>query len=125
MPKRVLLVLLCLLSLELRFVPAAHAQWATNTSHDLFGENWGDFILLQFDPTDSATWYEGYVGYSSTGPWSLLFEDDDPQQGGAKVHMTPEARTTDLCYKVEAQDAAGAVIKTYEPICVPKYAEKK
>jgi hypothetical protein len=30
-----------------------------------------------------------------------------------------------LCYKVEAQNATGTVIKTYEPICVPKYAEQQ
>jgi hypothetical protein len=115
------LLAFCFFSLQPPFVHVARAQWASNASGDLFGENRGDFILFQFLPTDSAALYLMYVGYSSNGPWSV-FGADDTAAGGARMHITPEARTTDLCYKVEAKDLTGTVIKTYEPICVPKYA---
>jgi hypothetical protein len=124
LPAAVLLVF-CFFSLVSPFVRESNAQWASSSSRDFGGENRGDFIMLQWDPTDSAAWYFVYVAYSSNGPWSLLFETDNTPGGGAKVHMTPDARTRDLCYKVDAKDATGTVIKTYEPICVPKYAEKK
>jgi hypothetical protein len=114
------LLVFCFFSLVSPFVRESHAQWASNASGDLFGENRGDFILFQFLPTDSAALYIMYVGYSLNGPWSV-FGADDTAAGGGRMHMTPEARTKILCYEVEAKDAKGAVIKTYEPICVPKY----
>jgi hypothetical protein len=46
-------------------------------------------------------------------------------KGGAKVDRTPEARLKDLCYRVEATDESGAVIRVYQPICVPKYTGKQ
>ena len=44
---------------------------------------------------------------------------------GAKVDYTPDARLMDVCYRVEATDATGVVIRVYGPICVPKYTGKR
>jgi hypothetical protein len=112
---------ICFLSVHFGFVRLSHAQWASNTNRDLGGVNHGDFIALQWDDEDAAAKYIVYHATSSAGPWTLLFSISH-MGGGAKIHRTPDARLGPQCYKVEAADATGAVIKLYEPICVPQYA---
>jgi hypothetical protein len=89
----------------------------------LFGENMGDFIILQWSLNDSATEYFVYRSTSPNGPSEQtgMFSQGAARTGGAKVHETPDARLMDLCFKVEAIDAKGLVIEFYEPICVPKF----
>jgi hypothetical protein len=111
---------LCFMSAQFGFVPLSDAQSAINPQKDLFGENMGDFIMMQWSAQNGAAEYFVYTSTSSEGPWALLFGVSD-MSGGAKVHRTPEARLVDLCYKVEATDATGVVIRAYQPICVPKY----
>ncbi len=41
------------------------------------------------------------------------------------MDVTPDARLKDLCYKVEAIDVKGNVIRRYEPVCVPKFVGRK
>jgi len=98
-------------------------QWATNPQRTLYGENAGDFIILQWDHNDDATEYFVYRSTSLAGPWEQTgrFSQGAAITGGAKVHDTPDARLMDLCFKVEVIDAAGLVIEFYEPICVPKF----
>ena len=98
-------------------------QWASNAQGTLFGENMGDFIILQWSLNDSATEYFVYRSTSPNGPWEQTgrFSQGAARTGGAKVHETPNARLMDLCFKVEAIDAKGLVIEFYEPICVPKF----
>ena len=36
-----------------------------------------------------------------------------------------EVQTKDLCYKIEALDSNGRVIRQYEPICVPKWQKEE
>jgi len=101
-----------------RYVPPE--PWTTNEAESLGGLNHGNYISLMWGPVDKATQYVLYLAVSREGPWSVLCSDDG--KGRCMVHTTPDARMMDLCYKVEAKDAKGAVIKTYEPICVPRYA---
>ena len=110
----------CFLSGQFGLVGVSVAQWASNPSRDLFGENMGDFIMIQWSGHQGAALYHMYGSTSQDGPWTLLLSTPD-MRGGAKVDRTPDARLMDLCYKVEATDASGAVIRVYQPICVPKY----
>jgi hypothetical protein len=98
----------------------ANAQWASNASRDLFGENLGDFIILQWTGENAAADYVVYEADSRNGPWIVSFSVAD-MRGGAKVVRTPDARVKDLCFKVEATDATKKVIRIYQPICVPKF----
>ena len=114
----------CSLSVQFGFVGDIDAQWASNPSRDLFGENMGDFIMIQWSGHQGAALYNMYGSTSPDGPWTLLLSTPD-MRGGAKVDRTPDARLMDLCYKVEATNASGAVIRVYQPICVPKYRGKE
>jgi hypothetical protein len=98
-------------------------QWASNAQRTLYGENAGDFIILQWSLNDSAAEYFVYRSMSLNGPWAQTgrFSQGAASTGGAKVDDTPDARLMDLCYKVEAIDSKGLVIEFYEPICVPKF----
>lgn len=104
-----------------KFVPT---QSATNARGTLYGENTGDFIILQWSLNDSAAEYFVYRSMSLNGPWAQTgrFSQGAASTGGAKVDDTPDARLMDLCYKVEAIDSKGLVIEFHEPICVPKFA---
>ncbi len=115
-----LTVYLCFITVEV-----SEAQYARNPQGDLYGENLGDRILLQWDLHDGATEYIVYRSTSLTGPWEIngRFTQAAATTGGATEELTPDASLMDLCYKVEALDATGLVIETYEPICVPKFAE--
>jgi hypothetical protein len=97
--------------------------WASNAQGTLYGENMGDFIILQWALNDSATEYFVYRSTSLNGPWEQTgrFSQGAASTGGAKVHETPDARLMDLCFKVEAIDGTGLVIEFYEPMCVPKF----
>jgi len=98
-------------------------KYGINAQANLFGENVGDFIILQWALNDNATEYFVYRSTSLNGPWEQTgrFSQGAASTGGAKVHETPDARLMDLCFKVEAIDATGLVIEFYEPICVPKF----
>jgi hypothetical protein len=120
---RTTVLLFCLLSAFFAAAPA-RAQGASNGPDDLTGENMGDAIYLWWSNVATATRYVLYRSTSENGPWQQLgtIDSDISRTGGPKVDRTTDARLMTLCYKVEAQNAAGTVIKTYEPICVPKYA---
>jgi hypothetical protein len=124
-----LALLFCLSFFPLAFlaVDPARAQVGANARNDLWGDNMGDYIVLWWTDESSATQYVVYRSTSQNGPWqqSGTVDADMSRTGGGKIDRNPDARLMTLCYKVEAQNAAGTVIKTYEPICVPKYAEKK
>ncbi len=116
----VLTVHLCFITVEV-----SNAQHATNPQGSLYGENAGDFIILQWALNDSATVYNVYRSTSLAGPWAQVLRtlQGAASTGGAKVDLTPDARLMDLCYKVEALNATGLVIEIYDPICVPKFAK--
>ena len=99
--------------------------WASNPQRTLYGENMGDFIILDWDLRDEAAEYFVYRSTSLNGPWKqvLRTRQGAARTGGARVDLTPDARVMDLCYKVEVIDAAGLVIEIYEPICVPKLVQ--
>jgi len=44
----------CSLSVQFGFVGVSDAQWASNTAGDLFGDNMGDFIMIQWEAQDGA-----------------------------------------------------------------------
>ena len=98
---------------------------AQNTRGDLWGENWGDQIVFNWVEADGATEYIVYRFTSLAGPWQELarVREVAARTGGSKVDVTPDASLMDLCYKVEALDAKGNVIRKYEPICVPKFVQ--
>jgi len=121
--------LFCVLFFPLLFLIAkpSYAQGASNGPDDLHIETMGDFIALWWSDEPSSATYVMYRSTSQTGPWQEIgrIESDVSRTSGGKVDYTPDARLKTLCYKVDALDAAGRVIRTYQPICVPKYAEKK
>ena len=114
-----LTVYLCFITVEV-----SEAQVAMNPQGDLLGENMGDNIAFNWADEDGAVQYIVYKSLSITGPWQELGRTADVGIGGAKVDVTPDARLKDLCYKIEAIDAKGNVIRKYEPMCVPKFAGK-
>jgi len=97
----------------------------SNNQGDLTGENMGDNMALSWGFDDNAVEYVVFRATSLNGPWveRFRFDKDAAMTGGAKVDFTPDARLRDLCYKVEARDAAGLAIRFYEPICVPKFVK--
>ncbi len=97
-----------------------------NPQGDLWGGNMGDQILFNWVEKDGATEYIIYRSTSTNGSWEELsrINDDAARTSGGKVDVTPDARVKDLCYKVEAINDKGNVIKKYEPICVPKFVER-
>ena len=95
-----------------------------NTKGDLTGLNMEDQIGLWWVPEESASEYVVYKAYSIDGPWIkwLQFGNTPPYN---IVDITPEAQTQDLCYKIEALDSNGKVIRRYEPICIPKWQKEE
>jgi len=61
--------------------------------------------------------YVIYRSYSIDGHWMELGRVPLT----TAVDITPEAEIRDLCYKIEALDSGGKVIRRYEPICIPKW----
>jgi hypothetical protein len=100
---------------------------AVNARGDLFGENWGDQIVFNWAYQDRASEYIVYRSKSASGPWDVLgtMSDIVARTSGSKIDDTPDAKVIDLCYKVEAVDALGQVIRIYEPMCVPKFDQRK
>jgi len=94
-----------------------------NTKGDLTGLNMEDQIGLWWVPEESASVYVFYKAYSLNGPWAE-WERSLATQPKNTVDITPEAQTQDLCYKIEALDSTGKVIRRYEPICVPKWQKE-
>jgi hypothetical protein len=70
-------------------------QWASNAQGTLFGENMGDFIILQWDLNDNAAEYFVYRSTSLNAPWEQTgrFSQGAARTGGAKVHETPGCQT--------------------------------
>ena len=100
---------------------------ARNARGDLWGENQGDQIVFNWAYHTGASEYIVYRAMSVTGPWQELgrMSDAVARTSGAKIDDTPDARLMDLCYKVEAIDASGQVIRIYQPMCVPKFDQGK
>jgi len=81
-----------------------------------------DMIGLCWSREQNATEYVIYKAYSIDGTWSEWTRITVlPEVRTSAVDGTPEAKTRDLCYKIEALDSNGKVIRRYEPICVPKW----
>ena len=95
----------------------------SNNQGDLTGENMGDNVALSWAYDDRAAEYVVFRATSLQGPWAEQFRLEGSARGGGQVDATPDARLMDLCYKLEAHDAAGLAIRFYEPICVPKFVE--
>jgi hypothetical protein len=115
-------------NLQLSRSQKAHKpQSATNAKGTLYGENMGDFIVLQWALNDFAAEYFVYRSTSASGTWEQLgrMSDAVARTSGSKIDETPDARKMDLCYKVEAINTLGQVIRTYQPMCVPKFDQGK
>ena len=104
-----------------------HAQVSSNSANDLRGENRGDSVWLWWTDQAGTHQYTMYRATSVSGPWNLLgsVDEEASRTGGPKVDETGEARRVDLCYKVEAYDLSSKLIRTYQPMCVPKYTPQK
>jgi Glucodextranase, domain B len=98
---------------------------AANSQNDLRGENWGDQIVFWWSYHAGAIEYIIYRAPSSSGPWEELgrMSDAVARTSGPKIDDTPDARLIDLCYKVEAIDTVGQVLRFYDPMCVPKFLQ--
>lgn len=97
-----------------------------NKDNDLWGNNMKDQIVLWWTRDDRATEYVFFRTTSVEGSWIELFRLDVEAAGksGGAVDITNDASLRDLCYKIEALDSKGKVIRRYEPICVPKWQEE-
>jgi hypothetical protein len=93
-----------------------------NAKADFVGTNIGDSIYFSWSPADRVKEYVRFRAYSVDGPWEE--EGHIPGSLTNGVDITLEARQKTLCYRLEAQDDKGSVIKSYEPICIPKYEEE-
>jgi|GEM_PF-4296224 len=94
-----------------------------NRKMDLSGINDGPpyGIRLYWERDDRAERYIFYRSYSMDGPWEMLYSIGKGYWTGAAVDSTPYLTERDHCYKVEAVDKSGKVIRRYEPVCVPRY----
>jgi len=92
----------------------------SNKKVDLSGSNMKTQIHLTWGYTEGVSEYIIYKAYSIDGPW-IEWERSYAGEPTNTVDITPEAQTRDLCYKIEALDSNGNVIRIYEPICVPKW----
>jgi hypothetical protein len=112
---------------QVGLIAVSEAQYATNAQRDLYGENLGDQIMLQWDLEDNTHEYFVYRSTSLNGPWTQIAKvrESAARTGGSKVDVTPDAKLMDLCYKVEAIDANGIVLRNYTPICVPQFVQLK
>ncbi len=92
-----------------------------NTKADFGGTNLGDSIHFSWSPADRANEYVRFRSLSINGPW----EEEGHILGSLTngVDVTPGAREKTLCYRLEARDEKGSVVRDYEPICVPKFEE--
>ena len=97
-----------------------------NKDNDLWGNNMKDQIVLWWSRDDRAAEYVFSRSTSLEGPWAEIFRLGiaAARKSGAAVDITPDAMLMDLCYKIEAIDGTGKVIRRYEPICVPKWQEE-
>ncbi len=98
----------------------------TNARGDLDGQNMRHQIVLWWSRDPRAEEYVVLRSHSADGPWEEAFRHDAATAGesGAAVDTTPEAQTTQLCYRMEVL-AGGHVVRRYEPICVPAYKEAR
>jgi hypothetical protein len=94
-----------------------------NPHGDLTGENWRDYIILQWLPEEGAKTYIIYRALSVSDPWLELARKDDElvRSGQALQDITELARTNSLCYKVEAVNDLGQLVRVYDFVCVPKF----
>ncbi|MBI5205065.1 MAG: hypothetical protein HZA11_09120 [Nitrospirae bacterium] len=99
-------------------------ETVSNEQGSMNGTNMQDMIHLTWGYTEGASEYVIYKAYSSDGPWTEWTRFSGEQHKNA-VDGTPEAETMDLCYKIEALDSKGKVIRRYEPICVPKWQKEE
>lgn len=113
--------------ITIQFRKAEPNRTVTNRKGDLDSLNMGNQIALWWSRDDRAAEYVFFRSLSLEGPWEEIFRQDVTTAGssGASIDGTPDARLKDLCYKVDALDAKGKVVRRYEPICVPKFVEKQ
>lgn len=95
----------------------------SNKNADLSAGNQGDFIHLVWSDDARASEYIVFRGFSIKGPWEEI--DRTPARRTNTVDVTPDARLRDLCYRIEAVDASGKVVRRYDPVCVPKFVEQQ
>ncbi|GBD98466.1 hypothetical protein BMS3Abin07_00480 [bacterium BMS3Abin07] len=94
-----------------------------NRKMDLSGINDGPpyGIRLYWERDDRAEKYIFYRAYSMDGPWERIYSIGKGFLTGAAADSTPYLTEREHCYRVEAVDKRGQVIRRYEPICVPPY----
>lgn len=94
-----------------------------NRKMDLSGINDGPpyGIRLYWERDDRAESYIFYRAYSIDGPWEMIYSIGKGYWTGAAVDGTPYLTERDHCYKIEAVDKNGKVIRKYEPVCIPRY----
>jgi hypothetical protein len=95
---------------------------AQNAKGDLTGENWIERIILLWHAQDGAITYLIYRASSVKAPWVEVAKKDeiDVRSFGGYEDITDLALTNDLCYKVEAVNEVGQLVRVYESVCVPK-----
>jgi hypothetical protein len=96
---------------------------AQNAAQDLTGENWINRIILLWHGPDGATTYVVYRALSRNAPWVEVARaaDKDVKAFGGYENITDLAQTNDLCYKVDALNDLGQLVRAYESVCVPKF----
>ncbi|GBD98465.1 hypothetical protein BMS3Abin07_00479 [bacterium BMS3Abin07] len=91
-----------------------------NRTCDLEGSNLGPpyGILLYWSREVGTKEYIFYRAFSSKGPWEKIFDLPGDYWSGAAVDVTPYLTEREHCYRIEAVNEKGRVIRKYEPVCV-------
>jgi len=94
----------------------------SNSKNDLLGSNDLESIGLWWDREERATEYVLFRSESINGPFVEIGTlPAGLQRRTNATDFTPDALIKTLCYKIEALDDKGTVIRVYEPVCIPKF----
>jgi hypothetical protein len=103
--------------------PGHRAIRGQNSQGDLTAENLRERIIVSWPAQDGATSYIIYRATSMSAPWAEMAKKDekDVTAFAGYEDVTELAQTNDLCYKVEAINEVGQLVRVYESVCVPKF----
>ena len=98
---------------------------AQNPSGDLRGENWRVRIFVMWPAQEGAKTYIIYRALSVNEHWVELAQKKNEEviDSGTYEDITDLAQSNSLCYKIEAVNEVGQLLRVYEAVCMPKYVD--
>lgn len=90
-----------------------------NSEGDLWGINTGELVFIWWEPEEQADSYKVYRSTMPDGPWQLWWVV--PVNYRCNSVDTSLIKQQDMYYRVEALDAMGQVIRSYEVLHISKY----